>query len=179
MEDRKKFILSILCIEILILFLYVLLHEFGHTLVAVACVAKITDFSIMKAHMLYIGGNFNQMTGSLLNVAGMLLPVLVCLMFILTFNCNRKNIFYMCFCIMFFIITTFSILAWVIVPLISMFFTPPAGDDVVKLLINSQWNPVIIILSAILLIVMLVTTALYKGVIKSLFDLRSKMSKRK
>lgn len=67
-------------------FLYILLHELGHTLVAIACGAKITDFSIMRAKMSYVGGDFNQIMESLFNVAGMLLPVLVCLMFILFFN---------------------------------------------------------------------------------------------
>ncbi|BCN29039.1 hypothetical protein [Anaeromicropila herbilytica] len=177
MDDRIKFILSSLCAIMFAIFLYILLHEFGHTLVAIACGAEITDFSIMKAKMSYFGGNFNQIMKSLLNVAGMLFPVLVCLMFTLFFNRNRKNIFYIYFFTMFFLNTTASILAWVIIPIISMFSTPPAGDDVTKFLINSQWNQLIVVLSAALLIVMMVITALYKGLFKSFLDLLNKISK--
>lgn len=177
MDNRKKFKLSILCAIMPTFFLYILLHELGHTLVAIACGAEITDFSIMKAKMSYVGGNFNQIMESLFNVAGMLLPVLVCLMFILFFNRNRKNMLYICFSTIFFIATTSSILAWVIIPFIGMFSPPPASDDVTKFLISSQCNQLIVILSATLLIVMMVITALYKGVFKSFLDLKNKISK--
>lgn len=177
MKEQKKVLLSLLCALILVTFIYIFLHELGHTLVAMACGAKITGFSIMKANMSYVGENFNQVTKSLFNVAGMLLPVLVCLIFTLTFNENRKSMLYIWFSVMFFMASTFSILAWVIVPFVSMFSTPPSGDDVTKFLINSGCNKFIIILSAMLLIVMMVIIALYKGVFKSFLDLRNKISK--
>lgn len=167
--------LSLLGSVILIYFLYVLFHELGHAIVAVACGAKITGFSIIKAHMSYSGGVFNQITKSLFHVAGMLLPVLLCFLFTLTFNGSRKNMLYMCFSIMSFVVTTSSILAWIIVSFVSMFPTPPSGDDVAKFLISSQWNPFVVIVSAIFLITVMVIIASYKGVLKSFLDLRNKI----
>jgi hypothetical protein len=125
------------------------------------------------------GGNYNQITESLLHLAGMLLPVLVCYIVTIFYNRNFNNMFYKYFSLMFSIITIGSIFAWIIVPIIAIFSTPPVGDDVTLFLSSSQINPLIIILVAILLITIMVLTASFKGVIKPYIDLIKQGVKRK
>lgn len=50
----------------LLLPFYVLLHEGGHALVALLCGARVTEFSLLGAHMSYEGGAFTPLTLSLL-----------------------------------------------------------------------------------------------------------------
>lgn len=171
MEDRIKLMLSQLGAFILAIPMYIVFHELGHTLVAIACRAQITDFSIITAHMSYNGGNFNQITDPLLHVAGMLLPVLINFIFILTFNSSKKNMFYCCFSVVYSFITVSSVFAWIIVPVISIFSKPPTGDDVANFMTSSQWNPFVIIIGAVFLITIQVIFALYKGLFKAFFVL--------
>lgn len=166
MENRKKLILSLLCATISLLIIYIVLHELGHTLVAAACGAKVTNFNIITAHMSYTGGNFSQVTYSLLNAAGMLLPVIVCLIFILLYNRDKKNLLYHYVYMLYTLMTASSVLAWIIVPLLYMFAIPPAGDDVTNFLIVSRWDPLIVIACAVFIIASLILPALYKGIFK-------------
>lgn len=171
MKDFKRFLLSLLTAEILIVFMYIIFHELGHTLVAAICGAEITDFSILTAHMSYVGGNFNQVTYSLFNAAGMLLPVIVCLLVTLIYNRKVQNMFYRCFVTAFVVMTACSVTAWIIVPLLYIYSIPPAGDDVTKFLIISRWNPYKVIFYAVLIIAAQIVLALFKGVFKSFVEL--------
>ena len=76
---------------------YIVLHEGGHALVAVLCGARITKFSILGAYMNYEGGIFTPVTFSLFHCAGMLLPVLVSLLLILTYRSGSSRMFYRIF----------------------------------------------------------------------------------
>lgn len=170
MNIRIKFILSYVGAVIATIVLYIFLHELGHFLVAVACGAKNAKISIMSARMISDGGNYNQITGSLFNLAGMLLPVLICFISTMFYNQKINNIFYKYFSLMFSVMTISSIIAWVIIPLISIFSTPPKGDDVTNFINTSQLNPLIVILVAIFLITIMVLTASIKGIFKSFLN---------
>lgn len=69
---------------------YIILHEGGHALVAVLCGARITKFSVLGAYTTYEGGTFTAVTLSLTNIAGMLLPVLAAVAYMLTYRDNIK-----------------------------------------------------------------------------------------
>lgn len=167
MRDIRKFISSLLGALVFTALACIVLHELGHILVAVICGAKISNFGILPVHISYIGGKFDQIRYCLLNASGMLLQVLVCLLFILIYNRNIKNMFYNWFSVIFVVITAFTVVPWIIVPLIFIYSIPPAGDDVTKFLIISRWNPPIVIVCAVFLILVLLILALCKGIFKS------------
>lgn len=59
MGKKQKLLLSVAGSLVLTLFLYILLHEGGHTLVALFCGADIMDFAFFPAHVSWMGGEFN------------------------------------------------------------------------------------------------------------------------
>lgn len=129
----------------------IVLHEGGHALVAVLCGARITKFSILGAYMNYEGGIFTPVTFSLFHCAGMLLPVLVSLLLILTYRSGSSRMFYRIFSFFFLLLPVGSILAWVIVPVLCLSGNPPQGDDIVKFIGSSGLNPWAVSLSSLLL----------------------------
>ena len=89
MASRKKRSLSLVLaiLGMLVLFpLYIFFHESGHTLVALANGATITRFSIVNAYMSYDGGQLTPAATALLNIAGMLLPVVLVLLLLPFYN---------------------------------------------------------------------------------------------
>lgn len=82
--------------------LYIFLHEGGHALVAISCGAEITTFSIVGAYTSSVGGSYTQVTGAILNIAGMALPLIisVCYM-VFFFRKNRGGEFYRIFSMFF------------------------------------------------------------------------------
>lgn len=49
------------------IFLYILLHEFGHMIIMLSVGATITDFSIFTAHVSADGGNYTDLSGEIVN----------------------------------------------------------------------------------------------------------------
>lgn len=148
MNKQKLLILSVFGSVILVMFFYIVLHESGHCLVAIFCGARITEFSILGAHMSYEGGTFNSITLPLLNAAGMLMPVIVSGAYIAFYSNKRDSIFYRIYSFMFALIPFFSLIAWIFVPILYMRGTAPAADDVTQFINNSGLNPWIVCLTA-------------------------------
>lgn len=161
----KAYVLSIPASVIILLPLYIVAHEFGHSLVALLCGAKITAFNITAAYMSYDGGSFSPFTSSLLNAAGMLLPVLFALFYMLLYRKDSENIFYRVFSFFLSVLPVFSILAWVIVPITYLAGSAPAGDDVTQFLDHSQLPPLLVLLAALLLFTACITIAWKRQII--------------
>ena len=64
---------------------------------AILCGAKITKFSILEAYMNYDGGVFTETSLSLFNIAGMLLPVLLSIAYMMFYRSTSVNQFYRIF----------------------------------------------------------------------------------
>lgn len=69
---KAKKIISLFASIICTIPIYLILHEGGHALIAILCGARITEFSILGAYMLYEGGIFPSITLSLFHAAGMI-----------------------------------------------------------------------------------------------------------
>ena len=152
MENRSKNILWLLLCIFIELILYIFLHEGGHALINILCGGRITSFSIFTAHVSSTGGNYNTITSSLLYAAGMLLPVMISMCFILfIYRQDKKSTFYHIFSFYFTIVPTGSILAWLLVPLLYLQGNAPASDDVTLFLNASGLSPVLILILALLL----------------------------
>ena len=162
-----KKLLSLFASILLMLPIYILLHEGGHALIAVLCGARITEFSLLGAYMRYEGGIFTTITLSLFHIAGMLLPVLVSILFMLAYQNHIKSIFYRIFSFLSLLLPIGSILAWVSVPLLALFGRAPQEDDAAKFIDSSGLSPWVVFLGAIILFVCCLLIAWKKKIIQN------------
>ncbi len=165
LRQKKALSLVLAILGMLLLFpLYIFFHESGHTLVALANGATITRFSIINAYMSYEGGNFTPAATALLNIAGMLLPVVLVLLLLPFYNKKATGVFYTVFSFFAFAIPSASVLAWVLVPLLAAVGAAPNGDDVAKFIVNSGLPPLVVAAGGLLLFSLLATALFYKKV---------------
>jgi hypothetical protein len=166
-SKAKAYIFSIPASAAILLPLYIIAHEFGHALIALLCSARITQFNILHAYISYEGGSFTSFTSSLLNAAGMLLPVLLSAVFMLFYRREKESVFYRVFSFFLAVMPAFSILAWVIVPITYLAGSAPAGDDVTQFLDHSGFSPLLVLFAALLLFAACVALALKKGILSN------------
>ena len=162
-----KKLLSLFASILLMLPIYILLHEGGHALIAVLCGARITEFSLLGAYMRYEGGIFTTITLSLFHIAGMLLPVLVSILFMLAYQNHIKSIFYRIFSFLSLLLPIGSILAWVSVPLLALFVRAPQEDDAAKFIDSSGLSPWVVFLGATILFACCILIAWKKKIIQN------------
>lgn len=135
---------------IVIVPLYIFLHESGHALVSLSCGARITAFSIFGAYTSSEGGNYNDLTYSLLHVAGVLLPILVSIGVLLFYRKDRLHAFYRITMFLVGMLSIGSACAWVIVPILYLQGKAPVADDVTKFIEASGVAPLLVIACAAL-----------------------------
>ena len=150
---------------------YIILHEAGHCIVAAACGAKITDFSILNARMSYTGGTFTRVTESLLNAGGVLFPLFFAVLLLFIFRRENQGLLYRCAFFIMVLVCTAALLAWALVPFVSLFSAPPAGDDVTKFLAVSGLPPLLVLACALILFGLMVLFAVKRGLIRSYITL--------
>jgi len=165
---------GVLLIFLLLIYLYTLLHEGGHALIGIMYGGRIDSFTLgFNAHVTISGANYTRTGESLLNSAGVLLPV-ICMSFALKFyNRNIKNSVYHYIYAGMSVGITGSLFAWMAIPIISLFAEPPAGDDVSKFLEVSGVNPLLISLIALLLVGMIVLISYKKGMYSKVIEEKS------
>ena len=100
MDLNTRKILSLFASILFTIPVYIILHEGGH-LLTMACGARITEFSILGAYMRYEGGTFTALTLSLFYIAGMLLPVLISIAYMLLYRDAAQSVFYRIFSFLF------------------------------------------------------------------------------
>ena len=141
MDLNTRKILSLFASILFTIPVYIILHEGGHALIALSCGARITEFSILGAYMRYEGGTFTALTLSLFYIAGMLLPVLISIAYMLLYRDAAQSVFYRIFSFLFPLILTAPALAWGIVPLLYLSDQAPPGDDVTGFIESSGCCP--------------------------------------
>ena len=151
MDLNTRKILSLFASILFTIPVYIILHEGGHALIAPSCGARITEFSILGAYMRYEGGTFTALTLSLFYIAGMLLPVLISIAYMLLYRDAAQSVFYRIFSFLFPLILTAPALAWGIVPLLYLSDQAPPGDDVTGFIESSGASPWAVLLGAVLL----------------------------
>lgn len=172
MNSKLKFVLLLLSAALTSVVVYIFLHESGHALVAVACGAKITSFSIIRAYTSWVGGTYSVFTASALKAAGMVLPLIAAVIYMLfIFNKNRQGSFYRMFSLFFSLFPVMTLLAWVIVPIAYMAGDTNTPDDVIQFLNVSGLNPVIVIVVSLLIFLLSLLLAWKKGVMQIWLDL--------
>ena len=134
---------------------------------AILCGAKITKFSILEAYMNYDGGVFTETSLSLFNIAGMLLPVLLSIAYMMFYRSTSVNQFYRIFSFIALVMPIGAISSWIFVPILYLFDMAPAGDDVSKFIVSSGIAPWIVVLGAITLLVSCVFFAWKKKIVQN------------
>ncbi|MDD4819780.1 MAG: M50 family metallopeptidase [Flavobacteriales bacterium] len=173
--DIKKFIAlnSIMCVGIA--FLYVMLHEGGHSLVAVFCGAQITRFSILDAEISYSGGVFSSVSLALLNAAGALLPAIVAIILSFFYKKNIQNPLYKTAYYIFFVCVIFSLLPWFIYPVFSI---NDSTDDITRFIDTSAFSPILTAFLSALLIGILVFAGIKSGIFAQMGNVRHLITKK-
>ena len=169
MNPKVKKILYLLFSLIISLPAYIILHEGGHALVAVLCGARITEFSLIGAYMSYDGGVFSPAMYSLFHCAGMLLPVMAAIIYMLAYRASG-GLFCRIFSFVFLLLPFGSILSWVFVPILYMAGCAPQSDDVTKFIISSGFEPWVVATVAVLLFAGCALLTVYKRVIQNWWD---------
>ena len=128
-----RFMLPSVFISIL---LYIILHELGHVIVLLLVDADITEFSILSAHVSYIGGNWTDMSDKWMHLNGVLFPLIVSAVYIMLYRKENANRYYRLISGIFVLMPISSLLAWVFIPILYIFGQAPESDDVYKFLYN-------------------------------------------
>ena len=173
MNKKAGLVAGLLSGCILMLFFYTLLHEGGHGLVAILYGGKIDRLVLgFNAHIQTIGARFTPLGQALFHSAGALLPVLFVIICLSFYHPENTRPFYHISHAVLSLITTGSLLAWVILPVLFLLSSAPAGDDVTKFLEASRLSPLVVSLAALFVIAFLVLFLYWKGLpgkLKSLF----------
>ena len=167
MKEQKEKILSVFLSLIIVLILYIFLHEMGHCIVAMACGATITEFSILTAHMSSVGGTYTDISDMWLHVNGALFPMVVSYAYMLFYNREKESSVYRVCSFFMTLMPTFSLLAWVIVPIVYLGGNAPVGDDVTKFLdtFSVKYHPIYVTLAAAVLVLLSLTIMIRKRII--------------
>ena len=155
---------------LLSIFLYILLHEFGHVIVLWSVDADITEFSIVSAHVNYMGGQWTDVSDRWMHLNGALFPFIIAALYMLLYRRDMGSPFYRIFSAFFVLMPICSLLAWVVIPFLYLQGEAPANDDVTKFLYNfTHYHPAYwVSIAAVLAIVASLSLALWKGIIQNL-----------
>jgi|LSQX01.3.fsa_nt_gb hypothetical protein len=130
MRKKAKLIFILFAAPVLTVFLYIILHEFGHMIVMLSAGAKITKFSIFGAYVSAEGGSYTDYSEMWRHANGMLFPVLISYVYLLFYKSNSEKNFYRIFSFYAGLVPAASILAWIVTPVSFMSGNAPPGDDV-------------------------------------------------
>lgn len=178
MNKKLKKILNVLLAFMVALVVYIVLHEFGHMIVMLSAGAKITEFSILTAHVTSAGGSYNNLSDLWLHVNGVAFPVIALMIYMLLYSKKTKNMFYHIFSFVFSVCTIGTMGAWVFIPFLYMQGNAPVGDDVTNFLYNFTHDHHPLLVSGVALFIMTVAIAIMikKGIVKNyILEIRSEV----
>ena len=156
MKNKEALIklISILVISAIVtVFLYILLHEFGHVIVMLSAGARITEFSLLGARVSCEGGSFSNTSDLWMNANGAIFPLLISYIFLLFYRKESKNTFYRISSLFFGFTPAFGLLPWFVKPFVYVEGTFTPYDDTTQFLYNfSQGHsPIIVSMAAAVL----------------------------
>lgn len=173
---KRKMIITKLLILWLLLTLYLILHEGGHSLAVLLFGGEINYFNLnlLNAHVSYTG-KFTMLEYSIIHLAGFGLPFLLWFIFISLIPVKVENSLIK-YIKVYSAIVILSILPWVIIPILNSFGKAPEGDDVTKFLNSSGLNS--ILASFIFLCLLLISFYIWWKKSKNISKWRQSCNKR-
>lgn len=153
--DRRNILLVyglLIFFLLVILSLYTLLHEGGHALMGLLFGGKITNFSAnflnLSAHV-GIDGQFTRAQNALISVAGVSLPLLLVMLYLLASPKPEEPVLGW-FQLILFMGTVNSLLAWIAIPVLVLLGQTPS-DDSYNFLKTTGLHPLIVTGAALLI----------------------------
>ena len=173
MQRKMKIVAYLMLSALMVLFLYILLHECGHLIVMLSAGATITDFSVLTAHVSAVGGNYSNLSDLWLHANGAFIPILVSLVYMMRYRKKNESLFYHIFSYLFSLIPIGSLFAWVVIPFVYLQGNAPVGDDVTYFLYTFSQNHHPLTVSAVstMIIAIDVTVMIKKGIIQNLISI--------
>ena len=152
--------------------LYIFLHECGHMIVMLAAGSRITEFSILTAHVTSKGGHYTELTELWFNVNGALFPVVLMLVYALLYRQDTRRVFRRIFSCMAVLVPTVSLGAWIVNPVLYLYGFAPAGDDVTNFLNQSAefFHPLWVSAAAAGLLAVCVFVIVKKGIVRNFIE---------
>ncbi len=137
----------------LLLAAYVTVHEAGHAIMAVTFGAELNYFStnLLDARVFY-DGRLTSIQTAIVYASGAGLPMLLWLIFIIT-SPTRPESRILEYIKVFSIVVPFSLLAWVVIPIMYIRGNAPAGDDVTKFISASGVNALLVSVFSLALVI--------------------------
>ena len=153
-----------------LVFFYIVLHEAGHALVALAYGAKIIEFSILGAHVSIEGGSFDRLGQTLYSAGGALLPLLASACYMAFYQPELKSPFYRFFSAFLVLLPLSSSMAWLVIPFLYRINKAPAGDDVTRVLDSWGLDPLLMPLLVVAILALYLLLAWKKRIIQNLIE---------
>ena len=172
MSQRIKTVVCVILFIPIWFFLYAFLHEAGHALVGLAYGGTIENFVFwnVNAHVGIINADLTSFGASLMNSAGMLLPVILGAIAIAFYKPHVKFIgYHFCFCAGS-VSLVFTMLTWVVIPIISL-FTYMTGEDTTHFLNSSGIHPILVSAGALILVFLFIFLLHKKGLLRKAKEL--------
>ncbi len=140
-RSQYQKVLLILFVFMFVVLTYTFLHEGGHALVGILSGERLTAFSFIdtNAHV-SLDGNLTPFQEVVFNAAGVTLPLLVWLVFILRVP-KQSNLAVECLKMTASVMVLSTLTAWIALPVLFLFGKAPLSDDVTNFLRNSRLPP--------------------------------------
>ena len=167
-----KLLLILMISAIVTVFLYILLHEFGHMIVMLSAGDRITEFSIFGAHVSGEGGNYTNTSDLWMYANGTIFPLLLSYIFLLFYQKESMNMVYRIVSLFFGFSPAFALILWFVKPFVYVRGTFTAGDDTTQFLYNfSQGHsPILVSIAAALLFGISIFLVIRKRVLRNFIE---------
>ena len=167
-----KLILSLWISAIVTVFLYILLHEFGHVIVMLSAGDSITAFSILRAYVSGEGGNYTDTSDLWRHANGTIFPLLLSYIFLLFYRKESKNTFYRIISLFFGIGPALGLLSWFVKAFVYVRGTFTAGEDITQFLYNfsQSHSPILVSIAAAVLFGISILLIIRKSVFRNFIE---------
>ena len=167
-----KMLLILMISAIVTVFLYILLHEFGHMIVMLSAGDRITEFSILGAHVSGEGGNYTNTSDLWMYANGTIFPLLLSYIFLLFYQKESMKMVCRIISLFFGFSPAFALIPWFVKPFVYVRGTFTAGDDTTQFLYNfSQGHsPIFVSIAAALLFGISIFLVIRKRVLRNFIE---------
>jgi hypothetical protein len=148
------FVLLLSFLLLFVLFIYTFLHEAGHAILGFAFGQSLTEFDVsfwdVSAHVDMIGGELTHSQLAVQAIAGVTLPLLVWAVFMGLIP-RKTNFSLKALKLVSSLAVLNTLLAWILIPVLSIFGNVPPSDDVTHVLHFSHMPPWLLAFAALVL----------------------------
>lgn len=173
MKNNIKKILLLLGVSVAIIYLYTFLHESGHAIIGLIHGGKIIKFEVgMFACVEFINAKFTNIEYGIMKIFGIVFPVIIMYLSLILYKPKIKNTIYQMSHIMYYIVTTSSLIAPILVSIIYKFNKLTPGDDIVDFIYSTKSNPIVVAIIFTLIMIFNIFVLYKRGTIQKLIDLK-------